>query len=55
MFLDHQPINRNLVFKFLRDLHNQFGVSFEVAKYKLMELELLKEESDTSIRRIIRS
>ncbi len=55
LFLDNQPVNQRLVMGFLRELQDTFGVSMEVAKYRLKNLNLLKDTTDISINGIMRN
>lgn len=54
LFLDHQMVNQNLVMKFLSQLQMYFNVSKSVAKYRLIGLNLLKDNTDNSLRTIMR-
>jgi len=53
--LDNQPINQRLVFGFLNELKMNFGVSKDVAKYRLIGLGLLRDTTDISITNIMRN
>lgn len=55
LFLDNQPINQRLVFGFLNELKMNFGVSKDVAKYRLIGLGLLRDTTDISITNIMRN
>lgn len=54
LFFDNQPINQRLVLSFLSELQRDFKVSKYVAKYRLIELGLLEDETDISISNIKR-
>jgi Zn-dependent peptidase ImmA (M78 family) len=55
LYLDEQPINRQLVFAFLNLIQNKYEVSIEVAKLRLSHLGLLKNAADRSINQVIRN
>ncbi len=54
LYLDNQPVNQRLVFGFLNEIQLYFGVSKDVAKYRLIKLGLLKDATDTSVSSIMR-
>ncbi len=54
LYLDHQGINQYTVMKFLTQLQEYFHVSKSVAKYRLIGLSLLKDDTDNSLRNIMR-
>jgi len=54
LFLDSQPCNMDLTFRLLRELQDYFGVSKEVAKYRLISLGLIKDTTDNSIQGILK-
>jgi len=54
LYLDHQMCNQQIVMKFLIELQKYFNVSISVAKYRLIGLGLLKDDSDISINSIVR-
>jgi Zn-dependent peptidase ImmA (M78 family) len=54
LFLDAQPINKNLVFTLLSNLSDHFQVSVEAAKVRLKAAGLLKDITDNSIMNIMR-
>ncbi len=49
LYLDSQPVNKLLVDKLLTKLSLKFKVSKEAAKIRLIEMNLLKEESNSNI------
>lgn len=53
--LDDQPVNQRLVFGFINELQLNFGVSKDVAKYRLIKLGFLKDATDISISSIMRN
>lgn len=56
LYLDNQPVNKQLVFSFLNNLSNDFEVSVEVAKIRLVALGLLKDHADQlSVRSILKN
>lgn len=55
IFLDHQKDNQVAVYKLLSELQVIFGVSKDVAKYRLKDLGLLKDAQDGSIRNHLRN
>ena len=55
LYFDHQPINQSLVLGLLGELQDHFGVSLDVAKYRLIGLGLLKDTTDTSLKGILRN
>ncbi len=54
LFLDHQSRNQITVMKFLSILEKYFKVSKSVAKYRLISLGLLKEDTEDSIKSIMK-
>lgn len=46
LYLDSQPVNKKLVMGFLKELQDHFEVSFSVAKYRLIGLDLLREATE---------
>ncbi len=54
LFLDNQPCNIDLAFRLLRKFQETFGVSKEAAKYRLISLDLLKDNSNISIDNLLR-
>jgi len=50
---DEQPCNRALTMNLLYEIHRKFGVSKEVAKYRLIESKYLADNTETSIRSIM--
>jgi Zn-dependent peptidase ImmA (M78 family) len=54
LYLDHQSCNQILVMKFLAILHEHFNISTSVAKYRLKNIGLLKDETDNSLKNIMR-
>ncbi|BBD45219.1 Hypothetical protein PEIBARAKI_5212 [Petrimonas sp. IBARAKI] len=55
LYLDNQPVNQRLVFSFLSELQVVFGVSKEVAKYRLIGLNFLQDTTNISIGHIMRN
>ena len=55
LYFDHQPVNQGLVLGLLGELQDLFGVSLDVAKYRLIGLGLLKDTTDTSFNGILRN
>lgn len=55
LHFDHQPVNQGLVLGLLGQMQELFGVSLDVAKYRLIGLGLLKDATDTSINGILRN
>ena len=55
LYFDHQPVNQGLVLGLLGELQDLFGVSLDVAKYRLIGLGLLKDTIDTSFNGIFRN
>lgn len=56
LYLDHQPVNKALVFTFLDKISKDYQVSLEVAKIRLKELDLLKDTTEnTSLKSIMRN
>lgn len=53
LYLDHQRVNRNLVYNLLSRLKEKFEVSMEVAKYRLVSFELIKGETMKSVKDIL--
>jgi Zn-dependent peptidase ImmA (M78 family) len=51
LHFDRQPVNMVLGLSLLRDIQCRFGVSKEVAKYRLVELKLLHDATDVPIKR----
>jgi Zn-dependent peptidase ImmA (M78 family) len=54
LYLDNQPCNQTLVFNFLRILQMKFDVSQEVSKIRLINLKLLQDTTDNSLRSILK-
>lgn len=54
LYLDKQQGNKELVFTLLYKISLEFGVSLEVAKIRLVTLKLLQDESDISLKSIIK-
>jgi len=54
LFLDNQHCNMDLTYRLLRELQDYFGVSKEVAKYRLTSLRLIKDTTDNSIQGILK-
>lgn len=54
LYLDSQPCNIRLTYNLLDELHNHFGVSTEVAKYRLIANGLLLDNQNTSLKSIMR-
>ena len=54
LYLDHQLCNQNIVMRFLSQLQEYFNVSKSVAKYRLIGLNLLKDDTDNTIKSIMR-
>ncbi len=54
LYLDHQGCNQVLVMKFLTILSEHFNVSKSVAKYRLKKIGLLKDNTDNSLKSIMR-
>ncbi len=54
LYLDYQSCNQHIVMKFLNQLQVYFEVSKSVAKYRLIGLKLLQDESNNSIGNIMR-
>lgn len=54
LYLDEQARNRNTVYTFLGILQSKYKISNEVAKIRLKQLHLLKDETDISIKSIMR-
>lgn len=54
LYLDHQLCNQALVMRFLYQLQMHFNVSKSVAKYRLISCGLLRDETDNSIKSIMR-
>lgn len=54
LYLDHQPINQQIVFTFLNEISTKFGVSVEVAKIRLIGLKLLEDHTDMSLKTILK-
>jgi len=55
LYLDNQPCNRNLVNNLLGEIKYKFGVSLEVGKIKLKNLNLLVDKTENSIGAILRN
>lgn len=55
LYFDHQPVNQGLVLGFLGELQDHFGVSLDVAKYRLIGLGLLRDTTDISLKGILRN
>lgn len=55
LYLDNQLVNQRLVFGLLTELQRIFDVSKDVAKYRLIGLNLLQDTTDTSIGNIMRN
>lgn len=55
LYFDRQPVNIGLVYNLFRDLQYKFGVSKEVSKIRLIDLGLLIDATDISIKRIMRN
>lgn len=55
LYLDHQPVNQKLAFGLLNKISREFEVSVEVAKIRLIQLGLLEDVSDQSLRSILKS
>ena len=53
LYLDNQPVNQVLVHTFLTRISEEFGVSIEVAKIRLIRLGLLQDDTDISLRKIL--
>lgn len=54
LYLDDQPVNRNLVFTLLNTISDRFQVSVEAAKVRLKTMGLLKDATYTSIRSVLK-
>lgn len=54
LYLDHQPVNQQLVFTFLHQISTVFQVSLEVAKIRMVTLGLLEDTTDNSLRAIFK-
>lgn len=54
LYLDHQPVNQREVFDILNKLSNELQASVEAIKIRLIKLNLLVDETDSSIRKLIR-
>lgn len=54
LYLDHQPVNQQLVFTLLNKISSDFQVSIEVAKIRLISLGLLEDTTDNSLRSILK-
>jgi Zn-dependent peptidase ImmA (M78 family) len=54
LFLDNQPVNQRLVFTLLTKISSDFGVSIEVAKIRLIRLGLLHDDTDISLKTILK-
>ena len=55
LFLDHQPVNRSEVFSILHKLSGEFQISVEALRIRLIKLNLLVDQTDISIRSIIKN
>lgn len=55
LYFDHQPVNQGLVLGLLGELQDLFGVSLDVAKYRLIGLGLLKDTTNISFNGILRN
>ncbi len=54
IYFDRQPVNLSLVHSLFRELQYKFGVSKEVSKFRLIDLNLLKDATHISIKRVLR-
>lgn len=54
LYFDRQSVNMVLGLNLLREIQYKFGVSKEVAKYRLIDLGLLKDATNIPIKRILR-
>lgn len=55
LYLDNQPVNRVLVFNLLNQLSTKFKASNESIKIRLIALNLLKDETNFSFKRLLKS
>jgi Zn-dependent peptidase ImmA (M78 family) len=53
LYLDNQKCNRDLVYALLNRISTEYGVSMEVAKIRLISLNLLHDETDISLKKIM--
>lgn len=55
LYLDHQTVNQQLVNELLYNVADAFNVSYSVAKIRLVELGLIKDNSSLGVRGILKS
>lgn len=54
LYLDRQPVNQREVFEILSKLSGEFQASIEAIRLRLIKLNLLIDNTDTSIKTLIR-